>query len=116
MTGLGFESYLHSQQVLQAAAAASSDDLNTSTVSADGNDQGGDSTTGSNTTAAGSSLLAILASLRSRFAKSKRREILLRAREVVLADYHNTMLATGDALEVSHSVNFIHIYLHYIIL
>lgn len=33
------------------------------------------------------------------FAEMKRKEILTRARELVLADYHNTMLGAGDALE-----------------
>jgi len=113
MTGYGFETYQHSQQLLQAAAAAvgSSDDLNSSTLSVDGNDTGGADSSASSTGSSlvGSSLLAILASLRSRFAKSKRREILLRAREVVLSDYHNTMLAAGDALEVSIAL-YIYIY------
>ena len=119
MTGYGFETYQHSQQLLQAAAAAvgSSDDLNSSTLSVDGNDTSGadssaSSSNGSGSSLVGSSLLAILASLRSRFAKSKRREILLRAREVVLSDYHNTMLAAGDALEVSIALYiYIHIYI-----
>ena len=35
----------------------------------------------------------------SRFADSRRRDILVRARELMLSDYHNTMLGTGDALD-----------------
>lgn len=46
-------------------------------------------------------LTDIVNSLKSRYAKSRRSEILVRAREVLLADYHNTMLASGDASEVS---------------
>ena len=34
-----------------------------------------------------------------KFGEMRRREILSRARELMLADYHNTMLGTGDALE-----------------
>lgn len=105
MTGYGFECYRQSQELLQAAAAVgSSEDLNSSTLSVDGNDSTTADSSDSAGIAAGSSLLAILSSLRSRFAKTKRREILLRAREVVLADYHNTMLAAGDALEVSDNI------------
>ena len=33
------------------------------------------------------------------FLTSRRTEILAKARSVVLCDYHNTMLGTGDALE-----------------
>ncbi len=36
----------------------------------------------------------------ARFASQRRREVLVRAREAVLADYHNLMLASGDASEV----------------
>ena len=45
-------------------------------------------------------LTEVVSSLKIRYAKSRRRELLVRAREVLLADYHNTMLASGDALEV----------------
>ncbi len=47
-----------------------------------------------------STLVEIMKSLKMRFAKSKRKEILGQARAIVLADYHNTMLASGDVLEV----------------
>ena len=35
----------------------------------------------------------------AKFADARRRDLLLRARELMLADYHNTMVASGDALE-----------------
>eukprot|EP01038_Epipyxis_sp_PR26KG_P009864 gene9864-13271_t len=40
-----------------------------------------------------------LENLKSRFAELRRKEILERARELVLSDYHNSMIAAGDALE-----------------
>jgi hypothetical protein len=40
-----------------------------------------------------------LSNLSSTYADIRRREILERARELVLSDFHNTMLATGDAAE-----------------
>lgn len=42
-------------------------------------------------------LTAFIADLPSIFADLRRREILKSAREVVLSDYHNTMMASGDA-------------------
>jgi CRISPR/Cas system CMR-associated protein Cmr5 small subunit len=45
-----------------------------------------------------------LTELAERFAEIRRREILERARELVLSDYHNTMIASGDALEGKFSV------------
>jgi hypothetical protein len=44
-------------------------------------------------------LSAYLADLPTIFADLRRREILKSARELVLSDYHNTMMATGDALQ-----------------
>jgi hypothetical protein len=41
----------------------------------------------------------VIENLPVRFAEIRRREILGRARELLLSDYHNTMLAAGDALE-----------------
>jgi hypothetical protein len=41
----------------------------------------------------------IISDLGSRFGDARRRDILLRTRQALLADYHNTMLGTGDALE-----------------
>lgn len=38
-------------------------------------------------------------SIPSAFAMIRRREILKQAREILLLDYHNTMIASGDALE-----------------
>jgi hypothetical protein len=46
-----------------------------------------------------SPLLGVINDLGSKFGDARRRDILLRARQVLLADYHNTMLGTGDALE-----------------
>ena len=34
-----------------------------------------------------------------KFSDSRRKDVLVRARELVLSDYHNTMLGSGDALE-----------------
>lgn len=42
-------------------------------------------------------LVALLADVGGRFVSERRKDVLFRAREVVLADYHNTMLANGDA-------------------
>lgn len=44
-------------------------------------------------------LSIIVADLTVRYADSKRREILGKAREHLLADYHNTMMATGNAID-----------------
>jgi len=48
---------------------------------------------------AGGPLSDYIADLPSIFADLRRREILKTAREVVLSDYHNTMMAMGDATE-----------------
>ena len=45
----------------------------------------------------GGALSASLQDLTSRFCEARRRETLGRARELLLADYHNSMLASGDA-------------------
>ena len=42
----------------------------------------------------------IVSSIHIRYAKIRRKEILTRARELLNADYHNTMLASGDMTEV----------------
>ena len=47
----------------------------------------------------GGPLSDYITDLPSIFADLRRREILKTAREVVLSDYHNTMLAMGDATE-----------------
>ena len=47
----------------------------------------------------------VVADLSQHFAHARRKQVLGRARSLVLADYHNTMLASGDALEVSVCVN-----------
>jgi hypothetical protein len=47
----------------------------------------------------GGPLTDYIADLPSIFADLRRREILKTAREVVLSDYHNTMMAAGDALD-----------------
>jgi hypothetical protein len=46
-----------------------------------------------------------LSDLGARYVEIRRREILERARELVLSDYHNTMIAAGDAMDgalISH--------------
>jgi len=45
------------------------------------------------------SLSSYLVDLVARYAEIRRRETLERARELVLSDYHNTMIAGGDALD-----------------
>ena len=42
-------------------------------------------------------LTGLVRSLNEKFVEIRRRETLSRARELVLSDYHNTMLGTGDA-------------------
>lgn len=64
-------------------------------------DDRGESSSGTAVQGSDTPLTDIVNSLKSRYAKSRRSEILVRAREVLLADYHNTMLASGDASEVS---------------
>jgi hypothetical protein len=44
-------------------------------------------------------LTTCLQNLASIYADSRRSDILRQARDIVTADYHNTMMATGDALE-----------------
>lgn len=44
-----------------------------------------------------SSLSSLVRSLNEKFVEIRRRDTLSRAREMVLSDYHNTMLGTGDA-------------------
>lgn len=44
-------------------------------------------------------LTELLNHLSDRFVEMRRKDILQRARELLLADYHNVMLASGDALE-----------------
>lgn len=44
-------------------------------------------------------LVNVVSDLCGRFADARRKDILGRARELVLSDYHNTMIASGDALE-----------------
>ena len=44
-----------------------------------------------------SPLVTALDDLPRRFAEARRREVLVRAREVLISNYHNTMLASGDA-------------------
>lgn len=44
-------------------------------------------------------LSTTVAHLNDKFVEIRRRDILARARELVLSDYHNTMLGTGDAQE-----------------
>lgn len=46
-----------------------------------------------------SPLSDIIGDLGSRFGDARRRDILVCARQDLLADYHNTMLGTGDVLE-----------------
>ena len=41
----------------------------------------------------------VFATVSEQYANVRRKDILARARELVLSDYHNTMLGTGDALE-----------------
>jgi phage-related tail protein len=43
----------------------------------------------------------IVNNLYTHFAAARRREVLSKARDLIVADYHNTMLASGDALEVA---------------
>ena len=45
------------------------------------------------------SLSWYLSDLGARYVEIRRREILERARELVLSDYHNTMIAAGDAMD-----------------
>jgi hypothetical protein len=47
----------------------------------------------------GGPLWTSVQSLSSQFLSARRFEILAKARSLVLCDYHNTMLGTGDALE-----------------
>lgn len=47
------------------------------------------------------SLSWYLSDLGARYVEIRRREILERARELVLSDYHNTMIAAGDAMDGS---------------
>ena len=52
-----------------------------------------------------------LSDLGARYVEIRRREILERARELVLSDYHNTMIAAGDAMDgalISHMYTNIH--------
>ena len=44
-------------------------------------------------------LTNVVQTLHAEFLSSRRTEILAKARRLVLSDYHNTMLGTGDALE-----------------
>lgn len=44
-------------------------------------------------------LADVVNSLQFHFNAARRREILGRARDIIVADYHNTMLASGDALD-----------------
>ena len=44
-------------------------------------------------------LTSIVSGLEEKFVEIRRRETLARARDLVLSDYHNTMLGTGDALD-----------------
>ena len=48
----------------------------------------------------GQPLSKIIDELDVHFANGARRDMLSKARELVLSDYHNTMLASGDASEV----------------
>ena len=57
-----------------------------------------DTTTQSSGVGAGP-LTAYLADLPATYADLRRREILKNARDLVMSDYHNTMLAAGDAAE-----------------
>ena len=43
-------------------------------------------------------LTEVVRDLSSRFSTLRRREILTRARDLLLSDYHNTMLAAGDGM------------------
>jgi hypothetical protein len=45
------------------------------------------------------SLSDIVNNIQVHFGAARRREILGRVREIIVADYHNTMLASGDALD-----------------
>lgn len=53
----------------------------------------------SNETGDCNALSAVVSDLNRRFTELKRRDVLSRARELLLSDYHNTMLGTGDAQE-----------------
>jgi hypothetical protein len=54
----------------------------------------------SKTTRIGSDFLSVhLSNMQSTFSSIRRKEILKHARDLVLLDYHNTMIASGDALE-----------------
>ena len=46
-----------------------------------------------------SPLSTIIAELNSKYCESRRRQLLSRARDTLLSDYHNTMFGTGDAME-----------------
>ena len=50
------------------------------------------------------------------FATVRRRELLSCARDLIISDYHNTMLAAGDALEVSYGSHFSSDSIQYLIL
>lgn len=52
----------------------------------------------------GVSLSSVVSELNAHFAHARRKHFLGRARACVLADYHNTMLANGDAAEVTSSL------------
>jgi hypothetical protein len=56
-------------------------------------------------------LTDFLSDLIARYAEIRRREILERARELVLSDYHNTMIAAGDAFEGAINL-YVSFYLH----
>lgn len=60
---------------------------------------------GGNSNSNSLSLSAYLSDLVARYAEIRRREILERARELVLSDYHNTMIAAGDATE-GHPIHY----------
>lgn len=53
----------------------------------------------SSSSTSGSELTRYLSDLPAHYASIRRKEILVHAREMVLSDYHNTMVATGDACE-----------------
>mmetsp|Transcript_21014 Transcript_21014/g.30337 ORF Transcript_21014/g.30337 Transcript_21014/m.30337 type:complete len:765 (+) Transcript_21014:80-2374(+) len=56
------------------------------------------------TEVSGEGLLSAAArDIRGKFLEARRYEVLTRARTLVLGDYHNTMLGTGDALEDDQS-------------
>ena len=86
MNNYGFMSTQSTRATHTSGAVRASGGESSSVTAAQGND---------------TPLTDIVNTLKSRYAKSRRSEILVRAREVLLADYHNTMLASGDASEVS---------------